>query len=84
MVPDSVVAAYGHVGDGDLHFNPITPRYDPQVGILYFNPITTPLAGLLRCYHHYYALVVHIIGCNKLCLVPTRWNFLVGRKAAAE
>ena len=30
-VSGAMVGAYGHVADGDLHFNPITPLYDPHV-----------------------------------------------------
>ena len=33
-VPGAQVGAYGHVADGDLHFNPITPEYDPFVRLL--------------------------------------------------
>ena len=35
VVPGTMVAAYGHVGDGDLHFNPISPHFSPKVSLIY-------------------------------------------------
>ena len=33
-VPGSKVGAYGHVAEGDVHFNPITPQFDPLVRLV--------------------------------------------------